>query len=300
MPLVRDLSKRARIFLSGPDRVRFLHGMVTNDIEALTPGGGCRAAMLTVKGKLLAELTVYADEDRLFLELDGELRDKIRDTIARHIIMDDVELADVTDETREQGVYGEGARAAIERALGGEVGELAPYAFRMIGGVRVAAATELGPGGFHVFSDSKIEGESLSDEQSEVLRVEAGTPRYGLDMEEDRLVLEAGIDDAISLTKGCYLGQEVVARATARGHINRKLRGLILDGETPAARGAKISGPGRDDAGAVTSSLFSPRFGRALALGYVHRSLWEPGTEVTVHDATGPRTARVADLPFRS
>jgi folate-binding protein YgfZ len=302
MPLCRDLSARARLQLTGPDRVRFLHGMVTNDIEALAPGAGCRAAMLTVKGKLLADLIVYADEERLLLEFDGELREKIRGVVERHIVMDDVEVEDVTDGTREVGVYGADARAAIERALGAPVGELLPYHHRLIGGARVAAATELALPGYHVLGAAvpAIEGEPLGDAAFEVMRIEAGTPRYGVDMEEDRLVLEAGIDDAISLTKGCYLGQEVVARATARGHINRKLRGLVLDGAEPAARGAKLSGAGRDDAGQITSSVFSPRLGRAIALGYVHRSLWDAGTELTVHDPAGARRATVADLPFRS
>jgi folate-binding protein YgfZ len=297
MALVRDLNPRARFVLTGPDRVRFLHGMVTNDIEALAPGQGCRAAMLTVKGKTLAELVVYADAESLFLELDGEVRDKIRDVLTKHMIMDDVELTDVTDDTRELGVYGEGAQAAVAAALGHEVPPLPPYHFAMVGNVRVAAAPELGLAGFHVFAETPVAGERIDDARWEVLRVEAGRPRWGVDVDEDRLILEAGMDDAVSLTKGCYLGQEVVARATARGHINRKLVGLRLDGNQPASRGAKLSGPGRDDAGLITSSVVSPRFG-PIALAYVHRSLWEPGTALVVHDPAGARTATVTTLPF--
>jgi folate-binding protein YgfZ len=307
----RDLSDRGRIYLSGPDRVRFLHGMLTNDIEALAPGGGCRAAMLTVKGKLLADLVVYADEERLLIELDGALREKIAGVLAKHVIMDDVEVEDASGAAREVGVYGDGAREAIERALGGAVGVLAPYHHVVVGGARVAAAPELAMPGYHVIGAAvdagAFGGERLDDAAFEVLRVEAGTPRYGADMDEDRLVLEAGLDDAVSLTKGCYLGQEVVARATARGHINRKLRGLALDGAAAAAPGARVSGPGRDEAGVVTSSVVSPRFG-AIALAYVHRTLWDAGTELTVHDAAGAggsagasaRRAVVHDLPFRS
>ena len=297
MTLTRDLSPRARLLLTGPDRVRFLHGMVTNDIEALSPGAGCRAAMLTVKGKTLAELIVYADEEQLLLELDPEVRQKIRDTIGKHIIMDDVELADITDETRELGVYGEGARAAIERALSAEVPSLAPYHHALVGGVRVAAAPELGMPGYHVFGPVAVDGEVLDDARWELLRIEAGRPRFGVDVDEDRLILEAAMDDAVSLTKGCYLGQEVVARATARGHINRKLMGLTLSGEGPAARGSKLSHPSREDAGLITSSVVSPGFG-PIALGYVHRTVWQPGTVLTVHDAAGAREATVDALPF--
>jgi aminomethyltransferase len=288
--------------LSGPDRVRFLHGMITNDVEALAPGRGCRAAMLTVKGKLLAVLNVYADEEALVLELDGELREKIRGVLKKHVVMDDVEVADESDATRELGVYGPDARAAIERTLGGELGALEPYAYRSISGVRVCAAPELAMPGYHLIGESlpRVDGQPLDDEAFEVLRVEAGTPRWGVDLDEDRLVLEANLDDAVSLTKGCYLGQEVVARATARGHINRKLRGLVLDGDRPAARGAKLSGAGRDDAGAVTSSVISPRVGAPIALAYVHRTVWDAGTELIAHDQGGDRRARIVDLPFRA
>ncbi|HEY7954143.1 MAG TPA: glycine cleavage T C-terminal barrel domain-containing protein [Polyangia bacterium] len=299
--MVRNLDGRARFRLTGPDRVRFLHGLVTNDIKALGPGQGCRAAMLTVKGKTLCELAIYADEEALDLELDGELREKIRATLEKHMMMDDVELTDRTDETRELGVYGDGARAAIERALSSPLPPLAPYHHVTVGGVRVAAAPELAVDGYHLVGELggiTIEGDAIDDARWEILRVEAGRPRYGVDVDEDRLILEAGMEDAVSLTKGCYLGQEVVARATARGHINRKLVGLTLGGEGEASRGARLSGAGRDEAGLITSSVVSPRFG-PIALGYVHRSLWEPGTALTVHDPKGERTARVVALPFR-
>lgn len=294
---LRDLSDRARLKLTGADRVRFLHSMVTNDIESLRPGTGCRAAMLTVKGRTLAELVVYADEDALWLELPGSERQKIKDVFDKHIVMDDVEVEDLTDAVRELGVFGEGAREAVERALG-PVGELPPYHHRVVSGVRVAASPELLEPGYHLFGDVAIDGRFVDDAEWEVLRVEAGRPRYGVDLTEDRLFLEANMDDAVSLTKGCYLGQEVVARATARGHINRKLVGLALSGDGPAQPGAKLSGEGRDEAGLVTSSVVSPRFG-PIALAYVHRALWDPGTRLTVHDAAGPRAAIVRALPFR-
>jgi folate-binding protein YgfZ len=301
MVRVRDLSPRARFVLTGPDRVRFLHGMVSNDIEALTPGAGCRAAMLTTKGKLVAVLVVYAEAERLILELDESVRHKAREMLERHIVMDDVELADVSDSTRELGVYGDGAAAAIAGALGVPVESLADYHFvDGAGGVRAARATELGRvPGFHLFGDARLDGAPLSDDEFEILRVEAGTPLYGVDMGEDRLPIEAGITDAVSFTKGCYLGQEVIARATNLGHINKRLVGLLLDGDGAAARGARLAGPGRPDAGAVTSSVVSPRLG-AIALGYLHRALWEPGTELSLSDGARERRARVAALPFGS
>jgi folate-binding protein YgfZ len=298
VPLARELSARARFVLTGPDRVRFLHGLLTNDIEALGPGGGCRAAMLTVKGKTLAELIVYADVDQLLLELDPEQRTRIREVLEKHMIMDEVELADVTDDAPELGVYGEDARAALSAALGAEVPALAPYHHATIAGVRISDAPELAMPGFHVFGRPKLDARAIDDAEWEVLRVEAGRPAWGRELDEDRLILEAGMDDAVSFTKGCYLGQEVVARATARGHINRKLVGLKLEGAAPVAAGAKLSGAGRDDAGHVTSPVVSPRLG-SIALGYVHRTLWDPGTRLVVHDPAGDRHAEVSALPFR-
>jgi folate-binding protein YgfZ len=296
MPLVRPLTP-AKLVLTGEDRVRFLHGMVTNDIEALTPGQGCHAAMLTTKGKMLADLVVYADPDALLLELDGSLRDKIKAVFDKHIIMDDVELTDVSDDAGTLGVWGDDAASAVAAALGLDaraVAELPHYGHLRAGEARVFRAPELGIPGYHVWG-AAVPGTAIDEAELEERRIEAGTPRYGVDMGEDRLPIEAGIHDAVSFTKGCYLGQEVIARATNLGHINRKLVGLWLDGEAPAGRGAKLSAPARAEAGFVTSSARSRRLGRAIALGYVHRTLWDPGTELTLDDG---RRATVTALPF--
>jgi folate-binding protein YgfZ len=296
MPHVRPLAP-AMLVLTGEDRVRFLHGMVTNDIEALQPGQGCHAAMLTTKGKMLADLVVYADADSLLIELDGTLREKIKAVLAKHIIMDDVEVADVSDALPLQGVYGDDAAAVIAATLGIDAAALSAlpsYGHLRAGAARVARASELGIPGYHLFG-ATVAGQTLDGDEFEERRIEAGSPRYGVDMGEDRLPIEANIHDAVSFTKGCYLGQEVIARATNLGHINRKLVGLWLDGDAPAARAAKLSAPARAEAGFVTSSARSRRFERAIALAYVHRTLWDPGTELTLDDG---RRATVTGLPF--
>lgn len=297
MPSIRPLA-RTKLVLTGDDRVRFLHGMVSNDIEALRPGQGCHAAMLTTKGKLLADLVVYADADALLLELDGTLRDKIRTTLEKHIVMDDVEVRDVSDELPELGVYGDDAPGVLGAVTGLDPGALAAlpsYHFLVAGETRVARTRELGGVGYHVLGNIEFSAAVLSEAEWEERRIEAGTPRYGVDMGEDRLPIEAGIDDAVSFTKGCYLGQEVIARATNLGHINRRLVGLILDGEAPAAAGSRLSAPTRPEAGFVTSSVRSRRLGKTIALGYVHRTLWDPGTRLTLADG---RAVTVAPLPF--
>jgi folate-binding protein YgfZ len=281
---LRDLrAARARLILTGADRARFLHGMVSNDVSGLKPGQGCHAAMLTPKGKLQGTLVVYCDQERLFLELDGALRDKIKQALVAHMVIDDVELEDVTEQTEEWGLYGDQALPELD---------LPDYHFIIKDGVRIARTPELGLRGFHVFGPAPV-ADLLTEDEAEVLRVEAGRPVYGKDMGEDRLPIEAGLSDAVSFTKGCYLGQEVIARATNLGHINKKLMGLRLD--QPAEPGAKLSAPSRPDAGVVTSSVVSPRLG-PIALGYVHRTLWEEGTALALPDGSG---ARVVSLPFK-
>ncbi len=291
MPLVRAFSVGV-IDLRGEDRVRFLQGMITNDVEKLAVGQGCHAAILTTKGKLLADFVVAKHSDRLAIEIDASLVDKIRAHLDKHIIMDDVELAAVTAPVR--GVYGDDAAAAIARATGLDVAALPPYAFVLGERVGVVRTPELGIPGYHVFGEAKLDGEPLDDAGFEERRIEAGTPRYGVDMGEDRLPIEAGITDAVSFDKGCYLGQEVIARATNLGHINRRLVGLVLDGD-PRPSGTKLSAATKPEAGWITSSVRSRRLGKTIALGYVHRTLWEPGTQLAVD---GGGAAIVTALPF--
>lgn len=254
--------------------------MVTNDIKALQPGQGCHAAMLTTKGKMQADLVVYCDADRLLLEWDAPLKDKIAQVLQAHMVVDDVELTE--DPSEEWGVYGDDAFPDLDSGS---------YSFVVRDGARIARTPELGIRGFHVFGP-RPGGEPMPEDEAEILRVEAGRPLYGRDMGEDRLPIEAGIPDAVSFTKGCYLGQEVIARATNLGHINKKLVGLRL--EAPVEPGAKLSAPSKPDAGIVTSAVVSPRLG-PIALAYVHRTLWDDGTALTTADG---KTARVVSLPF--
>jgi len=316
----------ARLRLSGPDARRFLHGMVSNDIQALKPGQGCHAALLTVKGKLLGDLFVYdCGGFGLLVELVAGARAAVQASLDRHLIMDNATLEDLSSALDELGVYGAGAAQAIAEALDGvsaeELAALTVYhaSLRPTADgeppMLIAATRELGLPGFHILG-SKAEVEALSaklavaggsvlDEgRAEVLRIEAGTPLYGIDIDEDRMPAEAGLDDAVSYTKGCYLGQEVVVRLRDRGHLNRKLCGLrILDGGPPPAAGTRLYFPARPDkpnAGVITSAALSPSCG-TIALGYVHRMAWEPGTQlelIGLDEQPLGRKAEVVPLPF--
>ena len=302
--LLRDMSTHGVLRVTGADRVRFLNGMFTNDVARLAPGQGVHAAMLTVKGKLLGDALILADDDFLLVDIVPAARDKVRDNLDRHLIVDEVVLED--EPAGLLAVHGEDAAAALAAALGVAPAALpeAPYQHSVLGGLRVVRADELGLPGYRVHGDTAAlsarlltaGGRWLAADEEEQLRVLAGQARYGVDMGEDHLPMEAGLDDAVSLTKGCYMGQEVIARLTARGHINRKLVTLRLEGEAAGEPGSRIAGPGRDEAGVVTSAARAPDRG-VVALGYVHRSLWEPGTALVVHEAAGPRGAVVLAPP---
>jgi folate-binding protein YgfZ len=137
----------------------------------------------------------------------------------------------------------------------------------------------------------------VGEEAQNILRVENGIPRYGLDFNENNLLLEVGIDDAFSFTKGCYLGQEIVERIRSRGHVNKKLCGLVLDGSSPAAAGDSIH-TDRKVVGTITSSVLSPRLDRPIALGYLGKEYWNPGTVVSVEHNGSAIGGTVSEVPF--
>jgi len=244
----------AQIRVTGGDRQRFLQGMLTNDVAALAPGGWQRAAILNVKGRVLAVVDVVHEGESFLLLAEEGLGDKVHQILDRHAIADDVAFA---RESR-----------PLHRVWGS------------------AADVWSAPPIF-----AELPGPAAAAEELEILRVEAGMPAYGVDVSEDYFPFEANLDSAISMTKGCYTGQEVVARASARGQANKRLVGLRL--AAPAQTRAPISADVRPEAGLVTSVAVSPRLG-PIALGYVHRTVWEPGTTVRV--AGEPAT--VTALPF--
>lgn len=255
--VVADQTGWPKLRVTGADRERFLQGMLTNDVAALPPGGWARAAILNVKGRVIAVLDVVKHEDAFVLLAEPACAQKAWDDLARHAIMDDVTFE--------------------------------PFE---------APAHRHWPDPEQVWTAPPIfaaPGQPSADADVEIRRVEAGLPRYGVDVSEDYFPFEAHLDRAVSMTKGCYVGQEVVARAHTRGHANKRLVGITLAGEGPVAPGTPVASPARPDAGEVTSSVVSPVFG-PIALAYVHKSSWDPGTGVTV----GERSGVVHQLPFRS
>ncbi|HEY2904936.1 MAG TPA: glycine cleavage T C-terminal barrel domain-containing protein [Vicinamibacterales bacterium] len=312
-----ERENRGRIVVSGRDRASYLHGLLTNDIASLAAGEGRYAAYLTPQGRMIADLFVYELGDVLLLVVPGETKDTVLAKFDQLIFSEDVQLGDVTNAFAQIAVVGPHAAPAAAAAMDGlDVNRLQQLPEH--GNIRaefhgrpaiITRVTDTGEAGYDLFVEREqaialsdvlaaepVAAVALDAEAAEALRIEAGVPVFGRDMDEDTIPLEAGIESrAISFSKGCYVGQEVIIRVMHRGHgrVARKLVGLALDGEVVPARGASIRAGDRD-VGLVTSSTFSPALNRPIALGYAHRDFVAAGTVLTIDGAT----ATVTQLPF--
>jgi len=323
-----DRSDRGRLLLTGEDRRTYLQGLLTNDIAALTAGTGCYAALLTPQGRMIADMRVLELGDAIAIDLEGCVRETVRDRLDQFIFSEDAQVIDITDARAQLGVYGRSAAAVVAQALrtitqledrapsSAEIEAMSLHAnarWDLDGSPMVLVRSDdLGVAGFEVFADSQraevirqaLHAAGASDvdrETAEVCRIEAGRPLFGVDMDEDTIPLEAGIEDrAISLTKGCYVGQEIIIRVLHRGHgrVAKRLAGFTFDphGNVPA-RGDVVRS-GERQIGVVTSATQSAALGRPIAIGYVHRDFAEPSTAVVVVSGGKEQTASVTSLPF--
>ena len=316
---VLELADRGTIIVSGGDRASYLQGLLTNDIEALTPGTGCYAAYLTPQGRMIADMTVLEFGDRMLLDVDRAQAETLVQRLSMLVFSEDVRVADESAAWWRFGVRGPGSAARLATVLtggpDGEAGSLEAYADHDCSRrepVLVARNDELGVPGFDLWiaeAQREMLRARLAEAQlvsvppaaAELLRVEAGTPRFGIDMDEQTIPLEAGIEArAISETKGCYVGQEVIIRVLHRGQgrVARKLVGLIFGPEADVASLGDRVYDGAEQVGRVTSAVRSPKLARPIALAYVQRARTAAGTEVQV-DVSGEKcAAQVSSLPF--
>jgi aminomethyltransferase len=276
-----DVSTRGRIIARGRDRARLLHNVTTNEVKKMTPGAGCYAFLLTPQGRIQADLLLFAFEDHFLIDTAPELREKVLQHIRRYIIADQVTLEDVTAATSAIAVEGPEA-AAVLAAIGAPV-PAEEYQHQPWGERWVAAVSLTGQPGFRIYGAANLEPQlaaagarPASEEDARVVRIENGRPRYGEDIRETSLPQETGQMHAVSFTKGCYLGQEIVERIRAQGHVNKKLVRLEIAAPDPPPPGTKLMANG-NEAGEVTSSVFSPELGKAVALAYVRTTYAEPG-----------------------
>lgn len=319
---------RGLIAVTGADRATYLQGLLTNDVVALARGSGCYAAYLTPQGRMITDLDVFNLGDTLLLDVPGRARGLLIERLNDLIFGEDVQVADWSESWVELAVHGPRAPDVVAAAGAAQVGALrvdpaqlaafAPYQNGLLeaNGARVVVARrdDLGVPGVLVYvlrgsaaawlAALRAAGAiDVSRETADVLRVEAGRPAFGVDMDEDTIPLEAGIEDrAISFTKGCYVGQEVIFRVVSRGHgrVARRLAGLLPDcpaNRVEGLRGAPLSHEGKD-VGRITSAVWSPALSRPIALGYVHRDLVGEGTRIETAVDGVAVAVTVTALPF--
>ncbi len=305
---VIDWSARGKVRVTGEDRLSFLDGLLTNDLKTLAEGHGLYAATLDHRAHVHGDMVVYHAGDHYLLETDPETRDRVTGYLGKLLVSDDVTLADATSGYALLGVFGPSSERLVSRIFGRTPGA-SPYDHLIadVDGtpVRLARSPYFGGNGYEVWIPagpraagvwrSFIEGGGVpfGTLAADALRIEAGRPRFGVDMDEHTLALEARLGPAISMTKGCYVGQEIVSRAVYQGHVNRLLVGLEVDAKEPPLPGTSVDSMGAS-VGHVTSAARSAWRGKVLALGYVRSQAAEPGTEVSV----GGSPARIVALPF--
>ena len=296
-----DRSERGKLALSGVEAAAFLNGQVSNDVEALEPGEGCYATFLTPKGKMLGDLRVLATPGELLLDTERVSLQALFDLIRRGTIGWAAELHKRTLETALLSLAGPRARELAGAAEAGlPEAEHAHREARLAGApVRLVTTADgvdvlCAAGDARAVSDALVgAGATVVDEAAaEIARIEVGRPRYGIDLDDTTIPQEAGLNDrAVSFTKGCYIGQETVARLHWRGKPNRHLRGLRLS--APVATGTPLR-LGEKDVGRVGSAGLSPVHG-PIALALVRREA-QPGAVLAAGD--DGTTAEVVELPF--
>lgn len=314
-----DLSHRGRLEIAGPDRVAWLHNLLTNDIKALSPGRGCYTALLTPQGKIRGDANLLALPETFLLDCDASLTATFPAALSRYRITERVEILDRTTEFGLLSLQGPQAPAILQAWAGPDAcpeRELDHVTYDVDGTtVMIVRCTITGDPGFHcltaiphlatLWERLVAAGQPFGlipcgQAALESLRIEAGRPRYGRDFDETVLLPEAGLDHAVSRTKGCYIGQEFVVRIRDRGQVTRQLAQLALERPVAARRGDAILAAGGRTIGAVTSSAVVPTQGRGLALGMVHREFLAPGTAVVVQLADGPCPATVIAPPAKN
>ncbi len=297
-----------------------MHGQVTNDVNSLGPGQGCYAALITAKGRMQSDLNLWCLDFELLLDFEPGFTGVVSERLEKYIISEDVQVTDVAPLYRLLSVQGPKAAEVVRSA--GLCDQLPEKVFTLLkdgdatkGDIYVMNLPRFGSAGFDVFvpvaafdalaeqllSATESSGGRLSGwNASEIIRVECGIPRFGIDMDETNIPLEAGLESrAISFNKGCYIGQEVISRIRTYSEVQKSLRGLRLPDDLPALpqKGDKLFHEGKE-AGYLTSAVASPRLRANIALGYVRKGLNEVGDELNLKTLAGDVPVHVVALPF--
>ncbi len=291
-----DLKDRAYIDVKGADARKFLNGILTNNIQALQGATGCYSCLCTPKGKMTADLYCYTCEDYFGIDCAVVLKTTVLETLKKYIIFQKVEVVDQSEKWGAVGVIGPKAVEFLapkflklpQKEFGYEFVEW--HHFK----IWVLRKTMWGLPAYELWVSRKDLGElkvklnlpELDSETKEILRIESATPLFGVDMDENTIPQEANLYSALNFNKGCYVGQEIIARLEHRGHVGKKLVQLKLSGTTLPKKGEKIFSTEGQEIGQVTSSCLSPKFQSALALGYIRYASLDL-TEVNIVNQIG-------------
>jgi len=294
-----DFSTQAVIEVAGKDRISFLHSLLTNDITRLAPGSGCSAALLDPNARLIAELLVIAEAEVIWLLCEATRAEVVTRTLERYVFSEQVTVINLERRDAVLAFQGPRTLAALSRLIG-EGGTLrhpgdhvtrtvhdVPLRLirhRLAGeeGVLCLVPAALAHHAWELFAhdDTHVGLRLVGWEALNTVRIEAGIPWYGIDMNESNLLPETGLEaEVVSHTKGCYVGQEIVARMQTYGSANKKLVGLVFEGEEVPTLGDLLM-DGEKEVGHITSACYSPRLQRAVGMGYVKRGFYEPGTHL--------------------
>lgn len=308
-----DLSPRGRLLVSGSEAVMFLNGLITNDMKTLGVNTWMPAAFANVQGRLLAVVRVIHREDGFLIDTEEVTHSTVVKILERFTLAGDFRVRDVTNETTSISIQGEGAEKLIREVFADKttLERQKVISAKLENGraVTIIRATHTAEDGFDLFVDIndvhdlresliKVGAQGVSSETLETLRIEAGIPRYGIDMDETTVVTETNLDEAVSFTKGCYLGQEIIVRIKHRGHVAKKLTGMIFEPNAEIERGAKVFSSDDKEIGRVTSSTFSPRLERTAALGFLKYDYLAPKTRVKISVDETEFAGEAAELPL--
>ena len=306
-------SRRGRILVSGRDAAMFLNGLVTNDVKNLARGSWVPAAFANVQGRLIAAVRIIHRNDGFLIDTETVTRDQVVDLLSRFTLAGDFRVTDLADEVSTLSLQGKKAAEILASVLGAEAAMLerghvmqTKYDQKELAIIR---ATHTAEEGFDLFIESNAfqqlddalwnaSAEIVEDETFEVLRIEAGIPRFGIDMDENTVVSETCLDDAISETKGCYVGQEIIIRIKHRGHVAKKQTGIILREAIHLEPGTAVLSEEGNEIGRVTSATISPNLGQAIAMAYLKFDYLKMRTPIRVEIDGAMHEGVVDEIPL--
>ena len=313
---VVDLSHRGRLRFAGSDRSVYLHRIISNDVEGLSVGEGNYATILTNRGKIIADMKVGVFEDFIDIETNAETRSILYQELDKYLIADDVTIEDFTEHTSAVGVHGPKSAELMQEIYGLDVGTLPEYhnVVHEIDGRRIicARANETGEAGYNLCTASEsiewlwdtiltkgraVGAAPIGLTALNSLRIEAGIPLYGAELSDSIFPGEAELEQAISFEKGCYIGQEIVARMKYRGHPNRLLRGFEIASDVPPQSGDRLF-DGDKEIGWMTSAVVSPTLEKTIGMGYIRVAFTDEGSQVEVETTGSRMNATVRLLPL--